>query len=225
MYRTGDLGRWRADGTLEFLGRADDQVKIRGFRIELGEIEQAINQYPGIESAVVLAHQEEGMEKELVAYVVVAAAEQLNIASLRSELSRKLPSYMLPSYFIPLESLPLTSNGKVDKKRLPSPQGLGLSSGVEYVAPRTPVEAKLVKIWEELLGRTMISINSSFFHLGGNSIKILRLAQMVNREFETSLTIPTFFEHVTIHDIAEVLESEGGQNLKNEEHSVDVITF
>jgi amino acid adenylation domain-containing protein len=136
LYKTGDLGRWREDGTLEYLGRMDDQVKIRGYRIELGEIEQALSSHKSSGQAVVIARAiNNTTDKELIAYTTgEATAEEL-----KSYLKEKLPSYMVPNYYVKLESIPLTSNGKVDRKVLPDPEGTGLKQG-EYVAPRTETD-------------------------------------------------------------------------------------
>ncbi|WP_217607388.1 amino acid adenylation domain-containing protein, partial [Chitinophaga sp. GbtcB8] len=132
LYKTGDLGRWLSDGNIVFIGRKDEQVKIRGYRIELGEIENTLQTQTGIEAAVVIAKANNSGEKEIVAYIVSAATQ--NIADLRAALSKTLPAYMLPAHFVQLEVLPLTPNCKVDKKQLPEPEGLGIT-GVEYVAP------------------------------------------------------------------------------------------
>ncbi|WP_034887832.1 non-ribosomal peptide synthetase [Gillisia sp. Hel_I_29] len=150
MYKTGDLGRWNSDGTITFLGREDAQVKIRGYRIELGEIESVLLGHADIDEAVVLANDNDGV-KELVAYFVSSLDH--DSASLRSYLKGFLPDYMLPSYYVAMEGLPLTPNGKIDRRSLPSPEGLEISHGVEYVAPRNDIEHSLVKVWEEVLKR------------------------------------------------------------------------
>ncbi|MGB3465097.1 MAG: amino acid adenylation domain-containing protein, partial [Cyclobacteriaceae bacterium] len=173
MYRTGDLGRWLPDGNIEFIGRKDDQVKIRGYRIELGEIEHALSGHEQIGQAVVLAKENEAGDRELVAYLT--ASEEQHTGDLRSYLKERLPEYMLPAYFVQLEELPLTSNGKIDKKGLPSPEGLGLSSGVEYVAPVTVEQQVLVQVWTDVLKREGIGLKDSFYNLGGDSIKSIQV--------------------------------------------------
>jgi amino acid adenylation domain-containing protein len=205
LYKTGDLGRWLADGNMEFLGRKDDQVKIRGYRIELGEIEYALMSSPEIDQAVVLAKPNDRGEKELVAYVV-SEVEQ-NSTNLREFLKEQLPDYMLPSYYVQLPLLPLNSNGKVDRKSLPSPEGLGLESGVEYVAPRTDLEKQLVTIWEVVLQREKIGVEDDFFFLGGHSLKAVRLINEYQRALSVKLSLKELFLHTTIRSHGTLIES------------------
>ncbi|MEE4571141.1 amino acid adenylation domain-containing protein, partial [Paenibacillus polymyxa] len=150
-YRTGDMVRLNADGSLEYKGRIDAQVKIRGYRIELGEVETQLLKLEAVREAVVIAREDEQGQKQLCAYVV--ADEEVVASELRSALSQKLPGYMIPSYVIQLEQMPLTPNGKIDRKALPAPEG-SLQSGADYVAPRTWVEVKLAQIWQDVLGLT-----------------------------------------------------------------------
>jgi acyl-CoA synthetase (AMP-forming)/AMP-acid ligase II len=168
LYRTGDLGRWREDGNLEFLGRMDDQVKIRGYRIELGEIEQVLSSHSKTKQAVVIARAliSETAEKELIAYTTgEATAEEL-----KAYLKEKLPVYIVPNYYVKLEKIPLTSNGKVDRKNLPDPEGTGMSKG-NYLAPQTETEKQLVNAWSEVLRAKQdeIGLESDFFALGGEA--------------------------------------------------------
>jgi amino acid adenylation domain-containing protein len=201
LYRTGDLGRWREDGNLEYLGRIDDQVKIRGYRIELGEIEQALSSHPKSSQAVVIARAlNNTADKELIAYTTgEATAEEL-----KAYLKDRLPSYMVPSYYVKLESIPLTSNGKVDRKNLPDPEGTGLNQG-EYVAPSTEIETQLVKIWSELFNQNQISINTSFTALGGHSIMAIRALSLIHKHFSITLTIRDILEN-TLAEIAVKIE-------------------
>src|SRR5690606_30504544 len=160
LYRTGDKAKFLENGELEYLGRIDHQVKIRGYRIELGEIENALQGHNAVDSSVVIAHEFSSGDKELVAYFT--GSEGLAVEDLRLYLGERLPGYMVPGYYIELASLPLTSNGKVDRKALPLPEaGVGLGSGVEYVAPRDSIELGLVQIWEEILGREGIGIRDN----------------------------------------------------------------
>ncbi|WP_165760254.1 non-ribosomal peptide synthetase, partial [Niastella populi] len=169
FYKTGDLGRWLPNGNIELTGRKDDQVKINGYRIEPGEIAHALSNHQYINQVVVLAKENESGEKELVAYIT-SRVEQ-NMLDLKSYLKELLPEYMVPAHFVQLESMPLTANGKIDKKSLPDPEGLELSSGVEYVAPRTEPEKVLVSVWSDVLKREGIGVKDSFYNLGGDSIK------------------------------------------------------
>ncbi len=176
MYKTGDLGRWLPNGNIEFIGRKDDQVKIRGYRIEPGEIEAALIQHMSIQEVVVLAKENESGDKQLVAYLT--SDQALNTNELRTHLKNSLPDYMVPAYYVQLEDFPLTPNGKLDKKALPSPEGLSLNSGIAYVAPSTKIEQQLVRVWSEVLKveAEKIGIHEDFFALGGDSIKSIQIS-------------------------------------------------
>ncbi len=208
LYRTGDLGRWLADGNVEYLGRKDDQVKIRGYRIELGEIEGVLGRYEGIRACVVTAYSrqpESGLDKELVAYVV--SDEPVETSRLRAYLAKYLPSYMLPSHYVNLDSLPLTSNGKVDKKRLPVPGATTAAGSVStsYAAPRNDVETRLVQVWEDVLGKTHIGINDDFFELGGDSIKVIKLHKLMNETFPNCIQISQIFSNPSISGLIRLM--------------------
>ncbi|MFC4311934.1 amino acid adenylation domain-containing protein, partial [Steroidobacter flavus] len=148
MYKTGDLGRWRSDGTIEYLGRNDDQVKIRGYRIELGEIEAQLLEQPHVKEAAVIAREDTPGEKRLVAYYTVD--EAVDLETLRTHLKGSLPEYMVPSAFVALERWPLTPNGKLDRRALPAPD-VGAYTTRQYEAPQGEVEEILVGIWQSLL--------------------------------------------------------------------------
>jgi len=204
LYRTGDVGRWLEDGNVEYLGRLDDQVKIRGYRVELGEIESYLRGHESIEEAVVVARKNALREYDLVAYV--KSRNTQTVSDLRSYLSKQLPDYMVPVYYVQLESFPLSSNGKINKKALPDPEGLKLATGIEYVAPRNETEEKLVRIWEEILGRQGIGIQDNFFDLGGHSLKATRLASKIQKEFGVELRLKEIFQKPTIKDTALEIE-------------------
>jgi amino acid adenylation domain-containing protein len=201
LYKTGDLGRWTTEGYIEFFGRVDDQVKIRGYRIELGEIENAIQENPEINGAVVMVKLNESGEKDLVAYLT--SQEEQNTSKLRIYLSSKVPSYMVPTVFIQLDSFPLGPNGKVNKSALPSPEDLGLSTGVEYVAPTNEMEEKLVKIFSKVLGKkeTEIGVNDNFFDLGANSLRLIKIQDEINKEFQIKLGVTTLFQYPNIREL------------------------
>ncbi|MEM7087896.1 MAG: amino acid adenylation domain-containing protein, partial [Bacteroidota bacterium] len=202
-YKTGDLGRWMPDGTIDFIGRKDDQVKIRGYRIELGEIENRIKGKQEVKDVVVLARDVLEGEKELVAYVVSGALE--TTADLRNYLSSSLPEYMIPAYYVQLEEIPLTANGKIDKKSLPIPDEINMLRGVEYVAPRTEVEEQVVEIWQQLLKREKIGIKDDYFALGGNSLLAMQLINEYHKAFDVKIEIKDLFENSTVEDFVTFL--------------------
>ncbi|WP_133054858.1 non-ribosomal peptide synthetase, partial [Niastella populi] len=217
LYKTGDLGRWLADGSIEFIGRKDDQVKIKGYRIEPGEIEYALSEYDKIDQVVVLARENEVGEKALVAYLT--SKEQLNTSALRAYLGTTLPEYMFPAYFVQLEELPLTPNGKIDKKALPDPEGLGLSGGVEYVAPRNELEESMVKIWSDVLHVDIekLGVKDGFFELGGDSIKVIRLLVVMGKEMHYEFSVNEVYNNDTIEKLIQYAkENKNEIDLKNE---------
>jgi thioesterase domain-containing protein/acyl carrier protein len=206
MYRTGDLGRWLADGTIEYLGRNDFQVKLRGFRIELGEIETQLRALPGVGEAAVLARTDQG-EQRLVAYVVPAADHALDPAALRAGLSAALPNYMVPSAFVCLAAFPLTPNGKLDRRALPAPDFA--STVTRYHPPRTQVELRLCMIWEDLLSVSPVGIDADFFELGGHSMLAVRMVKRIQSELDVNVNISTLFAHPTIEGLAASLGQRG----------------
>ncbi|TGU85211.1 non-ribosomal peptide synthetase, partial [Mesorhizobium sp. M00.F.Ca.ET.186.01.1.1] len=168
MYRTGDLAKWLADGTIEFLGRIDHQVKIRGHRIELGEIESVLLAHEHITEAVVIAREDQHAGQYLCAYYI--SQQEATPAQLRDYAAQKLPAYMLPSYFVKLDKMPLTPNDKIDRKALPEPDLAANQSQAAYHPPRTETESILVSIWQNVLGIEKIGIRDNFYSLGGDSI-------------------------------------------------------
>ncbi len=200
VYRTGDLTRWRPDGSIEFLSRLDDQVKVRGFLIELGDIEVQLASHDQIREVLVLAREIKG-DKYLVGYYV--SESELADADLRSFLSRKLPDYMLPHYFIHQDRFPLTPNGKVDRRALPYPD-VEMSA---YVAPRNAMEEKLEEIWSDVLkrDRAEIGIRRSFFDLGGHSLKAMILVNRILKELEVSVPLREIFTYQHIEGLAAYL--------------------
>nr|WP_269671021.1 non-ribosomal peptide synthetase [Paenibacillus sp. 481] len=203
MYRTGDLARWMPDGNIEYLGRIDDQVKIRGYRIELGEVQAQIEKIVSVHEAIVVVSEDKAGEKSLCAYFV--AGEQLSGSELRTILSQELPSYMIPSYFVQLEQMPLTSNGKVDQKALPAPQAV-VQTDTEYVAARTPVEAQLVHIWEQVLSVPNVGVRDNFFDLGGHSLRATTLAASIHKEMKKKIRLRQIYEHPTVEQLALLID-------------------
>jgi amino acid adenylation domain-containing protein len=205
LYRTGDLVRRRADGAIEFLGRADFQVKIRGFRIELGEVQSALVALPEVLDAVVLALGE-GLEKRLVAYVSPRPGESLREADVRKALADRLPSFMIPSAIVVLESLPLNPNGKVDRKALARIEPSASEERAGFVAPRTPAEEMLAGIWSGLLGAARVGSEDLFFDLGGHSLLATRLVSLVRERFGVELPLRTVFEAPSLAGMARAIE-------------------
>jgi amino acid adenylation domain-containing protein len=200
LYRTGDRARWRADGTLEYLGRLDGQVKVRGFRIEPGEVEAVLRQHESVAECVVVARQSAPGETRLVAYVVGSVEAE----ELRQHLRKSVPEYMVPAAFVMLEQLPLTPNGKLDRRALPPPEYA--SAEERYVAPRTPVEELLAGIWAEVLRRERVGVHDSFFDLGGHSLLIMRLLAEVQATFDLELSIRTVYSMPTLEAMAGEIE-------------------
>jgi len=200
LYRSGDLVRWRADGTLEFLGRLDHQIKIRGFRVELGEIETALGQHSGVHDTVVVARQAGSGDTRLVAYVVPADPEAPpSTADLRAYLRGLLPEYMIPGTFMIIEAMPLSPNGKVDRRVLPAPELHNRSDRQPFVAPTTPLEQVLVDIWSDVLGVPVerVSIHDNFFELGGHSLLATQIVSRVRELLQVELPLRALFESPT----------------------------
>jgi amino acid adenylation domain-containing protein len=199
LYQTGDLARWLTDGNIEFSGRIDHQVKIRGYRVELGEIEIQLLNHDAVNEVVAVSGEDENKDKYLCAYIV--SERELSDAELRSYLSKELPDYMIPSYFIFIEKIPLTTNGKIDRKRLPSPE---MQEIEEYTAPRNPLEELIAKIWSEVLAVPLekISIHANFFKLGGHSLKATRIVARLEQE-GFKILLSQILLHPTISKLAE----------------------
>jgi amino acid adenylation domain-containing protein len=208
LYKTGDAGRYQADGAIEFLGRRDRQVKVRGFRIELGEIEAVLRRHGAIGDAAVVAREDSGGVR-LVAYVVGRGSNDApGPAELREWLGNELPSYMTPSAFVALESLPLTSSGKLDRKALPEPETVAER---EPTAPRTSVEEILVGVWAEALRLKQVDVEENFFELGGHSLLATQVISRVRQFFGVDLPLRALFESPTIAGLARRIEVARGE--------------
>ncbi len=206
LYKTGDMVRRLPDGNLEFVGRIDFQVKIRGFRVELGEVEAVIEKHPAVAQAVVAAR-EAGNGKQLAAYVIAAGGDA-NAGELREYLKKQLPDYMVPADFVFVESFPLTPNGKVDRRALPEPETISLNAAAEFVAPRDEFEAKMARVWAQVLGRESIGVRDNFFELGGHSLLALRLTGRIEKEFGRKLTLTALIQAPTVEEMARLVRGE-----------------
>jgi len=213
MYKTGDLGRWLADGTLEFLGRNDFQVKIRGFRIELGEIEARLASCAGVREAAVLAREDVPGDKRLVAYWV-GIGDDINAADLRTQLGAQLPDYMVPSAFVQLSVFPLTPNGKLDRKALPAPDGSVLALR-EYEAPQGEVENTLARIWQDLLNVEQVGRHDNFFELGGHSLLAVQMVSLLENVYPHQFQVRDLFIYHTLSELATHLSEHVFETRKN----------
>ncbi|WP_020608201.1 non-ribosomal peptide synthetase [Actinokineospora enzanensis] len=202
MYRSGDLARWRSDGSLDFLGRADDQVKVRGVRIEPGEVVQVLSGHPDVAQAAVVARGAGG-DKQLVAYVVPVSYRIVDPSDLRQFAASVLPEYMVPSSFVPLESLPLTGNGKLDHRALPAP----VMSATGGAPPRTEWERRTCGVVEQVLGLKAVGREDHFFDLGGSSMTAAKLVNQVRSVLGVHLTIRMVFETPVMADLARRLST------------------
>ncbi|MCF2856182.1 amino acid adenylation domain-containing protein [Pseudoalteromonas sp. SMS1] len=206
-YYTGDLGKRNAEGVLEFIGRKDSQVKIRGFRIELGEIEQQLVNHTHISKAVVLVDESSGT-KQLIAYVTLTnsldIAESEAVRQWREYLKQQLPHYMIPASFMVVENFALTSNGKVDKRKLPAPIYQSVS---QFVAPQSETEIELAQLWGTLLGVENISAHADFFELGGHSLLATQMMSHLAQSLNKEIPIRAIFEHTSLQAFARYVDT------------------
>ena len=201
IYRSGDLARLLPNGNIEYIGRIDEQFKLRGFRIELGEIESTIRRQEGVKDVAVIAREKNG-DKHLFAYIV--GEKKLDMKKLRDGLKKELPEYMIPSYQTQIEQLPITRNGKLDKKALPE---IEIEIMTEYMAPRNETEEKIAKIFGEILGLKRVSIDESFFDMGGHSLRATKLANKIEAEIGVKLTIKNIFQNPTVSELAMMVDN------------------
>ncbi|WP_157679501.1 non-ribosomal peptide synthetase [Methylovulum psychrotolerans] len=211
LYKTGDIGRWWPDGTIEYLGRNDFQVKLRGFRIELGEIEARLCLCPGIGEAVVIAREDMPGDQRLVAYVVPAAGHSPDPAGLRRQLAVHLADYMLPAAFVSLAALPLTANGKLDRNALPAPEGDTAATRC-YEAPQGHTETVIAGLWQELLHLEHVGRQDQFFELGGHSLLAVQLAARLRQTLGVELPLSEVFAHPVLAELA-LSVAQAGQSL------------
>ena len=214
LYKTGDLGRWRSDGKIDFLGRVDDQIKIRGQRIEPDEIAAWLNRHPAVLSSVVVAREDNPGEKKLVAYLVLGKCEEPSRSGLQAFLSPHLPGYMVPATFIRLQEIPLTANGKINRAGLPAPTEANTIGEKQAPAPvpKTNVEKQVEEIVASLLRLKQVGRNDNFFLLGGHSLLGTQVITRARGIFGVELPLRTIFEFPTIAGLAAQVEKLLGQN-------------
>ncbi|WP_264524499.1 non-ribosomal peptide synthetase [Flavobacterium sp. N502536] len=224
LYKTGDLARWHFNGVLEFIGRKDSQIKLNGYRIELGEIEAVFQEQQKIKKAIVLADNQREDQKRIVAFYT--GPEKLDQRELRNQLQQKLPAYMIPSKIVWVEEFPTLINGKTNTKALLT-LGRQTAKSEQYTLPKTELEAKILNVWKTILCNENIGIQDPFFEVGGNSISLMKMVRMVNKELDINLKVLNAFKFSTIEalvnhitqDIEPVLEEADEKNLK----SVDIV--
>ncbi|WP_445161590.1 amino acid adenylation domain-containing protein [Mycobacterium sp. Dal123C01] len=202
MYRTGDLVSWRADGQLQYFGRADEQVKIRGYRIELGEIQAALGGLDGVDQAVVIVREDRPGDKRLVGYVTEAVPRAVDVAGARAVLAKRLPAYMVPAAVVAVDALPLTVNGKLDTRALPVPQ----YRETDYRAPSNATDETLAGIYAQILGLERVGVDDSFFDLGGDSISAMRLIAAINNALDTHLTVRILFDSPSVSALSQQVD-------------------
>ncbi|NEP26961.1 amino acid adenylation domain-containing protein, partial [Moorena sp. SIO3I6] len=223
LYKTGDLGRYLADGNIEFIGRIDNQVKVRGYRIETGEIEATLTQHPKVKETVVVVKEDkqgDGNHKRLVAYLVLEGetseiSEADQIREWKQYLKERLPEYMIPAGFVALPQMPLTPSGKVDRKALPAPD-LASSTSTEYVAPQTETEKILAEIWTEVLGIEKVGIQDNFFDLGGHSLLATQVVSRIRKVLNIEFPLRSLFENYDLLSLAKEIEIHLAQSQRIE---------
>lgn len=206
LYRTGDMARFRPDGSLDFLGRADDQVKIRGRRVELGEITATLNRHPAVRTSHVTTREDRPGAVQLVAYVVSASGHEPTAADLQAFLGTALPDFMVPATYVRIQSVPMTANGKVDTAALPAPDAENGMRDASGEGPRTPLEARLAEIVATLLGLPQVGVHDDFFQLGGHSLLGTQLISRVRDAFAVEVPLLALFESPTVAELAAEVE-------------------
>jgi len=214
LYRSGDRARYRSDGDLEYLGRIDGQVKVRGYRIEVGEIEAVLARQEGVGACAVVVREDTPGDQRLVAYVAPDPAPGSPASDeWRRAMRAHLPEYMVPATFVRLDRLPLTPNGKIDRRALLSPllerSDEAARPHPDHVAPRTPLERALARIWEDVLGVGRVGVRDNFFDLGGHSLLAVRLLDRIARVLGRAVPLSALFGGATIERLAAALEDGG----------------
>jgi amino acid adenylation domain-containing protein len=206
LYKTGDLACYLESGEIAYLGRIDDQIKLLGHRIEPNEIVTVLDRHPAIQASLVVAREDAGIEKHLVAYVVPNYISQLAASDLRGFLRNELPEHMVPAVFVRLDTLPLTRNGKADRAALPAPNAENTLRDEEFIAPRTPIEERLARMLSSLLGLEQVGVTDNFFMLGGHSLLGTQLISHIRGAFGVELPLRTVFDAATIEQLSLEIE-------------------
>jgi amino acid adenylation domain-containing protein len=212
LYKTGDLGRWRSDGQIDFLGRVDDQIKIRGQRIEPDEIAAWLNRHPAVLSSVVMAREDDPGDKKLVAYLVLGEGEEPSRGALQQFLNPHLPGYMVPATFVRLQQIPLTTNGKINRAGLPVPTEANTIGEKQFAAPQSRTEQQVERIVASLLRLKQVGKDENFFLLGGHSLLGTQVITQARNTFGVELSLRTIFEFPTIAGLSAEIEKLLGQN-------------
>lgn len=220
MYRTGDLVRWLPGGYLDFVGRVDNQVKIRGMRVELSEIETLLEQHPIIKECAVIKYSNEKNTEQLAVFYTLFEQEKGSDRrqELKEYLQNNLPSHMLPDYYIELDKLPMNANHKLNRKALPL-EKLKTYTSYDYIEPETELECQITKLWQSILGEKKIGIHDSFFEVGGNSLSVVRLVGVLNRNLPIEFNVAQIFTYHTIHLQAEYIKN-GGKSISETKEEV-----
>lgn len=206
IYRTGDLVKFRADGLLDFVGRADDQVKLRGYRVELGEIETRLREHGAVEDAVAIVREDTPGDARLVAYIIPSDATAFDTATVIESLRHHLPDFMIPSAVVTMEAFPMSAHGKLDRRALPAPESSDSPRSTHYQPPRTSRERELVLLWQELLGVPQVGVSDNFFDLGGHSLLAVRLVSRMHARFGVDVPLAMLLREPTVERLAAWLD-------------------
>jgi len=212
LYHTGDLGRRQADGCLFHHGRKDFQVKIRGHRVEMSEVETALLEIEGVKEAVVVGEERKPGEKRLVGYIVWRGAPAPRISEVRRQLGETLPDYMVPSSFVFLEAFPLTATGKIDRRALPTPDGIRPAIDSSFVSPRTVMEEEVAAIWAEVLGLDRVGVFDGFLELGGDSLLATQVISQVLARWRLQIPLGVLLDAPTVAAMAERIDGGGTES-------------
>lgn len=205
LFKTGDLGKWLEDHTIQLIGRTDSQVKVRGYRVEINEIEGAILEFKNILDVKVIVRKNNLNDNEIYCYYV--SSSPIGVSELRNFLKNRIPDYMIPSYFVRMEKFPVTINGKVDVTAFPSLSDTTIETGIVFKEPETNWEKTLLAIWKEILDVPKIGILDDFFDLGGHSIKLIKLANRIYQKFGIRLLLSDLFKNSTIESQSSLISS------------------